>query len=89
MKSDNIKITDKDLESFQTTNNIKSASKAAAFIGQMYWRGEGVEANDIEARKWYQRSAKLVRLLNTLYIYIVYYILITTIIVIIVFYIVV
>ncbi|KAL6631441.1 HCP-like protein [Neocallimastix sp. 'constans'] len=59
LKSDNIKITDKDLESFQTTNNIKSASKAAAFIGQMYWRGEGVEANDIEARKWYQRSAKL------------------------------
>jgi len=59
LKADNIEITDKDLESFPTSNKIKSASKAAAFIGQMYWRGEGVEPNDIEARKWYQRSAKL------------------------------
>lgn len=59
LKSDNIEIKDKDLEYFPTNNKIKSASKAAAFIGQMYWRGEGVEPNDIEARKWYQRSAKL------------------------------
>ncbi|ORX45589.1 HCP-like protein [Piromyces finnis] len=58
-KSDNIEITEKDLEFIPTNNKIKAAAKAAAFVGQMYWRGEGVEPNEVEARKWYQRSAKL------------------------------
>jgi len=59
IKAETIEITDKDLEFFPKSNKLRAASKAAAFIGQMYWRGEGVEANDIEARKWYQRSAKM------------------------------
>jgi len=59
LKAEKIEITEKDLESFPANNKLRSASKAAAFIGQMYWRGEGVEPNDVEARKWYQRSAKL------------------------------
>ena len=60
-KAENIEITDKELESSPANSKIRSAAKAAALIGQMYWRGEGVEANEIEARKWYQRSAKFVR----------------------------
>jgi len=57
-KAENIEITDKELESPPANNKIRAAAKAAALIGQMYWRGEGVEANEIEAKKWYQRSAK-------------------------------
>lgn len=57
-KAENIEITDKELESSPANSKIRSAAKAAALIGQMYWRGEGVEANEIEAKKWYQRSAK-------------------------------
>jgi len=58
-KADKLEITQKDLESIPSDNKVKAAAKAAAFVGQMYWRGEGVEANEVEARKWYQRSAKM------------------------------
>ncbi|OUM57151.1 hypothetical protein PIROE2DRAFT_65165 [Piromyces sp. E2] len=58
-KADKIEITQKDLEFHPKSEKISYAARAAAYIGQMYWRGEGVEANEIEARKWYQRSAKM------------------------------
>jgi len=58
-KADTIEITQKDLESVSKNIRILRAAEASALIGQMYWRGEGVEANEVEARKWYQRGAKL------------------------------
>eukprot|EP00842_Homolaphlyctis_polyrhiza_P006569 jgi/Hompol1/6913/HPOL_002365-RA len=33
-----------------------AASKAAGYIGTMYWRGEGVEANPELAREWFERG---------------------------------
>jgi SEL1 protein len=32
--------------------------QAAGYLGQMYWRGEGVEANEVTARKWFEKGAE-------------------------------
>lgn len=34
-----------------------AASQSAGYIGEMYWRGEGVEANAVLARKWFERGS--------------------------------
>lgn len=34
-----------------------AASKAAGYLGEMYWRGEGVAPNPNMARKWFERGA--------------------------------
>lgn len=32
--------------------------QAAGYLGQIYWRGEGVEANDVTARRWFEKGAE-------------------------------
>ena len=34
-----------------------AASASAAYLGQIYWRGEGVEINEDTARQWFERGA--------------------------------
>ena len=34
-----------------------AGASAAGYLGQMYWRGEGVEADEETARKWFERGA--------------------------------
>jgi SEL1 protein len=33
-----------------------AASQSAGYLGQMYWRGEGVEQDEETARKWFERG---------------------------------
>ena len=35
------------------------AGQAAGFLGQMYWRGEGVAQNNNTARQWYEKGAEV------------------------------
>ena len=34
------------------------AAKASGYLGQMYWRGEGVEQNNATARWYFERGVK-------------------------------
>jgi SEL1 protein len=36
-----------------------STAQACAYLGQMYWRGDGVTANNETARKWFEKGAIL------------------------------
>ncbi|KAI9091006.1 hypothetical protein DFS34DRAFT_636418 [Phlyctochytrium arcticum] len=41
-----------------TKSAVSAASQAMAYLGQMYWRGEGVEQNNKTARVWFERGAQ-------------------------------
>ncbi|KAJ3019765.1 ERAD-associated protein, partial [Thoreauomyces humboldtii] len=42
-------------ESLKAT--ASAAAQAMHFLGQMYWRGEGVQQNNITAREWFEKGA--------------------------------
>jgi SEL1 protein len=35
------------------------SGSAADLLGKMYWRGEGVERNDVTARRWFEKGASV------------------------------
>lgn len=43
------------------TKTAQAAGQAAGILGQMYWRGEGVEQNNRTAAKWFSRGVQVVR----------------------------
>jgi SEL1 protein len=56
----------KQLSTLKTAKGMKGMSEkrilggqAASYLGQMYWRGEGVEQNNVTARKWFEKGAEV------------------------------
>jgi len=40
------------------TQRLNAAAQASGYVGQMHFRGEGVEADNATARKWFERGAQ-------------------------------
>ncbi len=45
----------------KTAENAGNAAIAAAFLGKMYWRGEGFEVDEKQALDWFKKGSLLVR----------------------------
>lgn len=45
----------------KAAENAGNAGIAAAFLGKMYWRGEGFEVDEKQALDWFKKGSLLVR----------------------------
>ena len=56
----------------RTAENAGNAGIAAAFLGKMYWRGEGFEVDEKQALEWFKKGSLLVcvRTMNKCFIFI-------------------
>lgn len=48
---ESIKFTKKEMEKYSVSGT------AADLLGKMYWRGEGVEMNELTAKRWFEKGA--------------------------------